>query len=458
MTLAVPLLVRWTALGAIAGLIGGLVLATVVLPHDDPDLAPARRRLRAWHWACVATLALVAAAELILRARTLAGGDLGQAMRGVPQVLSRTHFGTIWFVRVLGLAAVAALGVGARPFARGAALAAAAAVALTTTLIGHAADWGDLTPTVLLDWVHVLAASTWIGGIVALAFVVFGRGASPAPTSVTHIGARFSRLAGWSLVTVVLTGAYNAWVQLPDVPALWNTPYGRILLGKLALVVALVILGATNRYALLPRLTGRPARSFVARSVRRWRLAFFGPGRVLPARLVRVVGCEAALGIAVFGLTAALGETTPARHAGHVAHVADVDGDREPIRATLEGLHETGGVPRGWAFRLPPGDARRGRAVFTRLECFRCHRLRGESHPPPSAAGPELTGIGGHHPAAYIAESIVNPNAVIVEGPGYTGADGRSTMPDYRDTLSVADLMDLVAYLETQGGVHRHRS
>ena len=457
MTLAVPLVVRWIALGALAGLIGGLVLDTMVLPLDDVGLAPGRRRLRAWYRACAATLAVAVVAELILRARTLAGGDVAHATRAIPQVLTRTHFGTIWLVRVVALAALAVLSVAARHRARTAALAAAAVVALTTTLSGHAADWGDLTPSVLLDWVHVLAASLWIGGIVALALVVFGPRSSLTPASVASIGARFSRLAGWSLLIVVVTGAYNAWVQLPDVAALWNTPYGRILLAKLALVAGLATLGATNRYALLPRLTGRPVRGFNARGVRRWRLAFFGPSRASPARLIRVVGFEAALGIVVFGLTAALGETTPARHAGHVARVADVDGDREPIRATLEGLHETGGVPRGWTFRLPSGDASRGRAVFARLECFRCHRLRGESYPTPSAAGPELTGIGGHHPASYIAESIVNPNAVIVAGPGYTGPDGRSTMPDYRDRLSVADLMDVVAYLQAQGGVHRHR-
>ena len=57
--------------------------------------------------------------------------------------------------------------------------------------------------------------------------------------------------------------------------------------------------------------------------------------------------------------------------------------------------------------------------------------------------------MGEHHPAGYLAESILNPNAVIVEGPGYSGPDGRSTMPDYRDALSVADLIDLVAYLRS---------
>jgi hypothetical protein len=54
--------------------------------------------------------------------------------------------------------------------------------------------------------------------------------------------------------------------------------------------------------------------------------------------------------------------------------------------------------------------------------------------------------MGGHHPAEYFAESILNPNAVIIVGPGYTGADGLSIMPDYRESLTVAELIDLVAY------------
>jgi hypothetical protein len=55
--------------------------------------------------------------------------------------------------------------------------------------------------------------------------------------------------------------------------------------------------------------------------------------------------------------------------------------------------------------------------------------------------------MGANHPAEYFAESILNPNAVIVTGPGHTGTDGLSVMPDYRDTLTVAELIDLVAYL-----------
>ena len=49
--------------------------------------------------------------------------------------------------------------------------------------------------------------------------------------------------------------------------------------------------------------------------------------------------------------------------------------------------------------------------------------------------------MGEHHRAGYILESILNPNAVIVEGPGYTGPDWKSIMPDFRGQLPVDDLV-----------------
>jgi uncharacterized protein involved in high-affinity Fe2+ transport len=65
--------------------------------------------------------------------------------------------------------------------------------------------------------------------------------------------------------------------------------------------------------------------------------------------------------------------------------------------------------------------------------------------------------MGDHHPAEYFAESILNPNAVIVTGPGHTGPDGLSIMPDYRDSLTLAETIDLVAYIRSlTGGDHAH--
>jgi mono/diheme cytochrome c family protein len=161
--------------------------------------------------------------------------------------------------------------------------------------------------------------------------------------------------------------------------------------------------------------------------------------------------------------------------AGHdVRHGANTQPDRgalAPIRITMEALHAHGGVPPGWAFAMPTGSVPEGRQVFRTMECFACHAVRGEDFPRAvrtrESAGPELTSMGAHHPPEYFAESIVNPNRVIVLGPGYTGPDGLSTMPSYAESMTLQQLVDVVAYLRSLtgpggaianpgGAVHRH--
>ena len=153
--------------------------------------------------------------------------------------------------------------------------------------------------------------------------------------------------------------------------------------------------------------------------------------------------------------------TSPSQNITLPASVAT--GTTAPRRATMQELHEMGGVPRGWKFTLPSGgDAARGREVFVNLECYKCHTVDGESFPEVKGdtkyVGPDLGGMGSHHPAEYFAESVLSPNAVIVTGSGFTGPDGLSIMPSFADSLSVTQLLDLVAYLKTLtgGGDHDH--
>src|SRR3989454_763487 len=123
------------------------------------------------------------------------------------------------------------------------------------------------------------------------------------------------------------------------------------------------------------------------------------------------------------------------------------------VRITMAALHQAGGVPPGWRFTVPPGDVGAGRRTFADAGCPSCHRVAREAFPPPTGPGPELTGMGSHHPAEYFVESILTPDAVLVDGPGYIGPDGHSAMPSYPD-LTLRQLADLVAYLKslTAGG------
>ena len=117
-------------------------------------------------------------------------------------------------------------------------------------------------------------------------------------------------------------------------------------------------------------------------------------------------------------------------------------------RIDMAELHRTGGVPPRWRFAVPPGDGAAGRRAFADLGCPSCHHVEGERFGAPTGIGPDLTGMGSHHPPEYFAESILNPDAVLVDGPGYIGSDGRSIMPTYPD-LTLAQLADLVAYVKS---------
>ncbi|PWU22812.1 MAG: hypothetical protein C5B48_09695 [Candidatus Rokuibacteriota bacterium] len=349
------------------------------------------------------------------------------------------------------LALALALSAGAARAARAMSFGLALAVTLTTSLSGHAADWGDVTPSSGIDWVHVVAVSAWTGGLIALTFGVLRQARQWPLALLGPLMRRFSRLAGLCLATVLASGIYNAWIQLPGPSALWTTSYGRVLSVKVLLVLVLIGWGALNRYTIVPRLDRRRRAGIGERCFRLARWAILGSSRVrravIPSRLALLVGREAALALVVFGCTAVLVDSTPPRHADHLVHEAVSEPGQ--VRMSMEELHEHGGVPQGWIFAPPDGDPVHGRDVFVKLGCYACHRVRGEKFPAPGGPGPDLTGVGHHHPAGYVLESILNPNAVIVEGRGYTGPDGKSIMPDYRGQLSVTDLIDLVAYVKS---------
>jgi putative copper export protein/mono/diheme cytochrome c family protein len=446
---------RWVGFVALAALIGGFAVDLLVLPARVLELDSVRGRLRALRLGSALVVLVAAAGELLLRAATMSGGGLGAAVPAVPAVLTRTHFGAAWSARAVALLALLAPAVARSRAWRSLGALLALGVAATVTLTGHAADRGDVSVTAVLDWAHVVAASTWAGGLLVLATLV--RRAAPRwpPALLPAVMRRFSTLAATCLTVVVLSGAYRALIELPAVDALWRTAYGRVLAAKVLLATALIACGGVNRYLVLPRLGAGRATGPAARMFRLGRLALLGARRAprpAASRLAAWLLREAALALAIFWCTAMLVESTPARHAGHAAHAA---ASGEPRRVTMAELHAAGGVPSGWLFSPPPGDAARGRAIFLRLGCVACHRIAEESRPPSAGLGPDLTEAGEHHPAGYLLESVINPDAAIVEGPGYTGADGRSIMPSYADRLTVTELVDLVAYLRALRAVSR---
>lgn len=163
-----------------------------------------------------------------------------------------------------------------------------------------------------------------------------------------------------------------------------------------------------------------------------------------------IVAVAVLLGLAACGTTEG-----PARDAAATYG----EPQRPPVRMTMAALHASGGTPPGWELLPAKGDPARGRRVFEDEGCASCHPVAGETFAGGAAderRGPDLAGMGAHHPPAYFVEAILSPSAVVVAGgDGWATPSGRSTMPAYPD-MTIADLTDVVAYLGslTTGGAH----
>jgi len=116
------------------------------------------------------------------------------------------------------------------------------------SIAGHALDRGRSPIEVLADVAHVAAASVWVGGLVALGFSLRGAGDHAATLR------RFSNVAIVSVAVLAITGVVRALSELNSFSQLWTTGYGRALIAKTALLIALVAIGWVNRYRLIPRL------------------------------------------------------------------------------------------------------------------------------------------------------------------------------------------------------------
>jgi copper transport protein len=116
-------------------------------------------------------------------------------------------------------------------------------------LVGHAAGPSPLrTVNLLVQWLHLLAVGVWIGGLVWLLAGLRGR---ERPEQLAVV-ARFSKLAAPVLGLVAVTGLSRALHLAGGWQGLLHSSYGHFLDVKVALFFGLVLLGALNRYRIVP--------------------------------------------------------------------------------------------------------------------------------------------------------------------------------------------------------------
>ena len=115
----------------------------------------------------------------------------------------------------------------------------------------------------------------------------------------------------------------------------------------------------------------------------------------------------------------------------------------------------TSGPRSAAGFRLPlTGDIERGEMSFLDLGCNSCHTVTGAEIPPPPEDAELKLALGGAlyevRTDGYLVTSIIHPSHKLGRFPKqYISAEGKSRMPDFSTRMTVRELVDVVAFLQT---------
>jgi putative copper export protein len=227
---ALLVIVGWLDLGCTIVLAGGYISAALIAPPSQEG----RRAIQSAGGLLVAILC----GELAINGVRMAALSSASGLAFVAEFFG-TRWCRLWVARCAGLGLLLLLRIGA-----GTAAGVATLWLALRSFQGHAGAHGTVPATI--DWVHLLGAVSWIGSLLQLALI---RGAVPP-----QVAERVRRCATISVASLVPAGVYGAFLHIPSVDRLLNSPYGRTLLLKLSLAAVLLSLGAANHFRYVPAL------------------------------------------------------------------------------------------------------------------------------------------------------------------------------------------------------------
>lgn len=272
------------------GLLVGASAALAWLGHcHSPQAGAARARLPRLVLVALSFMIAISFAIIWVEAAELAEVPLPEAWPAV-QAMAETHHGrsALGGIGTLGLLVATVLAGVTRRGARVAVYGLLALYAYSRAFGGHAGASGS-SLVVVIDAMHLLLVSLWLGAVFISAYAVLPR-VGHAGDASAYAGL-LSSAATVALAGLVATGVFNAWRALGEPSMLVGSPYGTALLVKLAFVGGAAALGGYNRFVEMPRLEAAEAGAL--------------------RRFVRVLRIESVVQAAALAAAAVLSTTPP---------------------------------------------------------------------------------------------------------------------------------------------------
>ncbi|MEU9174476.1 copper resistance protein CopC [Streptomyces sp. NPDC048420] len=245
--------VRWAGYLALALFVGGLAFVSLLWPGGAHE--PRARALLGLAWT-VGLLATVATVGLQGAYGSLGGfrdalrpATYADVLATQPGIVLAAR-GLMWVLAAVVLAALLQ-GAARSPGWRVGALAVTFGLLRTTGMAGHNSEGSEPTWGAVADFVHLLGAALWIGGLAMLALAVLPR---RRPGELAEIVPGYSRLAALSVTGIVGAGLVLAWQVVGSYGALLHTSYGQLLLVKTAVLGGVLVAAYASRQWVRTRL------------------------------------------------------------------------------------------------------------------------------------------------------------------------------------------------------------
>jgi copper transport protein len=258
---------RWALFASLALMIGVVGIRLLVLPRVVDPRAERRVHLLGTLGAFLA-LNTGIAGFVIRSANALQVSGVDLLYADLSPFAESTRFGNAFLVTTFGFGICLTILVLAwvldAPLLRWPAFLLGLALVWGYPLSGHQGTEPNSTPlSELADWVHLVTAMLWVGGVLTLAVVVWPL----APDLRRAAFLRFSRIAVFLIAVLLAAGTFVSIQRLPELSDLWATSYGKTLLVKIGLVGVALAWGGFHHTFVRPRLERGEAPPGVGRSL-----------------------------------------------------------------------------------------------------------------------------------------------------------------------------------------------
>jgi copper transport protein len=248
------IIIRWLQYISNACYVGLLFFYLVVLPYKLRRTGSVEKTFLKLLYTGLILLFLSVLLSLPLQATIESGLPWSEvfSFQIIENILTNTTYGQAWLIQVTLLVTLTLItsfigkAESTKRIIMWACFSLGTALLLTKALTSHASAQTHQLLTISMDFLHLFAASIWIGSLIGLVALSPLRKSKETKQAYVQMIKSFSK---WGIILVLLltfTGVFGSLLYIPNLSSLVHTNYGKILFSKVILFLLMLMLAAVN--------------------------------------------------------------------------------------------------------------------------------------------------------------------------------------------------------------------